>query len=373
MRQASTVTVILSIVTEAFGGRGGIARAARDCIMAFAECSEVSSIHVLPRLALDPLEPLPLKTVQTGPIVGRIRYAISAAIKSIRTRPNLIYCNHLYMAPLSVLLAKMAGAKLVVQLHGTEVWAEPSALQKWALRRADLLVCVSRDTHQRIGAHLDGRLPPTSVVGNTVDDVFRPGDRERAREKFAVEDTLALLTVGRLDDRGGYKGHDRVIRAVASLEGTLEKDLVYLIAGEGKDRARLERLCRSLNLEDRVRFLGNVPFEDLPDLYRASDLFVMPSTGEGFGIVYIEAMACGTPAIGLDVGGVRDALEDGKLGVLLSEQDDLADAIKATLSNSTSSLDLSDRVIERFGRSTFQMRLLRALQERDLIRQALPA
>ncbi|MEO1322692.1 MAG: glycosyltransferase [Pseudomonadota bacterium] len=324
-------------------------------------------------MALDSLETLPPKTVQKQPIVSRIGYAIRAALSAIQLRPDLIYCNHLFMAPLSVLLAGMSGAKLVVQLHGTEVWPRPSALQIWALRRADLLICVSRDTHERIGAHLIDCLPSISVVGNTVDDVFRPGNKERAREKFSVKDNLTLLTVGRLDDRGGYKGHDRVIRALKSLEGSFEKDLLYLIAGEGKDRSRLEKLCRDLKLEDRVRFLGNVPFKDLPDLYRASDLFVMPSTGEGFGIVYIEAMACGTPAMGLDVGGVRDALDDGKLGLLLSEQDDLAVSIRDALSDPPSPFELSDRVIERFGRHAFQEHLLQTLQEHDLIGQAVSA
>ena len=80
-----------------------------------------------------------------------------------------------------------------------------------------------------------------------------------------------------------------------------------------------------------MRFLGAVDQNCLVDAYRAADLFVMPSTGEGFGIAFLEAMACGTPALGLDVAGARDALADGELGTAVSDEDDLPAAIARLL------------------------------------------
>jgi phosphatidylinositol alpha-1,6-mannosyltransferase len=97
-----------------------------------------------------------------------------------------------------------------------------------------------------------------------------------------------------------YKGDDHVIAAVPDLVRR-GHDIVYLIIGEGDDRARLEEVARKIGVSDRVRFLGAVDHQRLVAAYRMADLFVMPSAGEGFGICYLEAMARGTPALGLDV------------------------------------------------------------------------
>ena len=113
-----------------------------------------------------------------------------------------------------------------------------------------------------------------------------------------------LLTVGRMDSRERYKGHDLVIAALPALVAK-GHDVAYVIIGDGDDRARLENLARDTGMSERVHFLGAVEPERLVEAYRMADLFVMPSTGEGFGIAFLEAMACGTPALGL--GGRRRA------------------------------------------------------------------
>jgi phosphatidylinositol alpha-1,6-mannosyltransferase len=107
-------------------------------------------------------------------------------------------------------------------------------------------------------------------------------------------------------------------------------DLVYVIAGEGDLRCELEQLVRREGLEDVVIFAGEIENSELPALYRAADVFVMHSTGEGFGIVYLEALACGTSVIAGDSDGARDPLQDGNLGVLVGERD-LAAAIRRLL------------------------------------------
>ena len=101
--------------------------------------------------------------------------------------------------------------------------------------------------------------------------------------------------------------------------------------GEGEDRSRLIEIARRLGVADRVRFVGFASPEILVQSYRMADLLVMPSTGEGFGLAFIEAMACGTPALGLAVGGACDALGEGELGTMLSHEDDLAAAIDRLL------------------------------------------
>ena len=99
-------------------------------------------------------------------------------------------------------------------------------------------------------------------------------------------------------------------------------DLVHVVAGSGDDRARLEQ--RALEVTGNaaaVRFLGFVPEEDLPDLYRLADLYVMPSSQEGFGIVYLEAAACGLKVVSGAGGGSGDAVPDERIGVLVDPSD----------------------------------------------------
>ena len=127
-----------------------------------------------------------------------------------------------------------------------------------------------------------------------------------------------LLTVGRMDAREGYKGHDRVIAALPQLLAA-GHDIVYVVVGEGDDRARLQNLADERGVAERVRFVGVLGQDVLVDAYRMADLFVMPSSGEGFGIAFLEAMACGTPALGLAAGGAVDALADGEFGTMASE------------------------------------------------------
>jgi phosphatidylinositol alpha-1,6-mannosyltransferase len=155
-----------------------------------------------------------------------------------------------------------------------------------------------------------------------------------------------------LDSRERYKGHDRVIAVMLGLVAK-GHDVCYLIVGEGDDRGRLEALARDCGVSDRVRFLGAVGLQGLLEIYRAADLFVMPSTGEGFGVTFLEAMASGTPALGLDVAGALDALADGELGVVTSEAE-LVTTISGLLNRPRpDSLKLHAAVCARFGRQKF--------------------
>ena len=195
------------------------------------------------------------------------------------------------------------------------------------------------------------------VVYNTVDDRFTPGDRVAAMEKFGIpRDATVLSTVSRLDPRERCKGHDLIIPLLKDLARDYP-GLVYLVAGAGGDRARLERLARDADAADIVRFLGFVADEDLPDLYRASDLYVMPSGGEGFGIAFVEAMACGTPSLG----GAVDAFRDGELGRAVSEAGFPAALRAALAAPRPGRVALSARSHAAFGRSRFEARLARAM------------
>src|SRR5262249_46355572 len=127
----------------------------------------------------------------------------------------------------------------------------------------------------------------------------------------------------------------------------------YLVVGEGDDRKRLQARAREAGLSHRVRFLGAVGLPRLIEIYRAVDLFVMPSTGEGFGIAFLEAMASGTPSIGLDVAGARDSLADGELGTGVAKAGLTAAIARGLEDHKRDPVSLAGAVSARFGRQNF--------------------
>jgi phosphatidyl-myo-inositol dimannoside synthase len=353
---------VLALVTDAFGGHGGIAQYNRDFLSALAAGGLVSSITVLPRHA--PAQTtIPAVIHQKPARPGRLAYSVMALLTMFRQRTDIVFCGHLYMAPLVWLIARLRGARLILQMHGVEVWPRPSRLQRAATEAADLVLCVSRHTRACVLGW--AAIPPERVVvvPNTVMEEFTPGDGHELRAALGIEGMRVLLTVGRMDSRDRYKGHDRVIAAIPDLVQR-GYDIVYVIIGEGDDRARLKQLAREIEVAERVRFLGAVVTRQLVEAYRMADLFVMPSAGEGFGIVFLEAMASGTPALGLDAGGARDALADGELGTVISEESDLPGAIARLLAEPKPDPNaLSQAVRARFGREAFQAQVCTALEQ----------
>jgi phosphatidylinositol alpha-1,6-mannosyltransferase len=341
---------VLALVTDAFGGRGGIAQYNRDFLSTLA-ASTRSSITVLPRLAPDP-PTTPELIDQMRAQKARLPYSIKALLMALFRPLDVVFCGHLFMAPLAALIARLKGAKLIVQTHGIEAWPRPSRPRRAALEKANLVLCVSRYTRAALLTWASIAPERVLVLPNTVRDDFSPGDGSALRMALGLQSKRVLLTVGRLDGGQHYKGHDRVISSLSQLvaEG---HDVVYAVVGEGSDRKRLETLSSKAGIADRVRFLGALDHQRLIEAYRMADVFVMPSVGEGFGIVYLEAMASGTPAIGLDAAGARDALADGELGTLVSEAK-LPSALAhllATPKQDARALATATRA--RFGRNSF--------------------
>jgi phosphatidylinositol alpha-1,6-mannosyltransferase len=231
------------------------------------------------------------------------------------------------------LIAYLAGVRpLVILAHGAELlptvdrWRRPlwNALQRLVLENANLVIANSEYTQRLVSsvapkAHVE--TIPLAV--NAVQ--FAPKDREVAKTKFGVADKRVLCTVSRIHH---YKAHDTVLRAIASLAPDEREQLVYLVVGKGPHERELRKQAVELGVESHVRWLGFVSDEDLPQVYCASDLFVLCTRDapeeravEGFGLVFLEAQSCGTPVVGTRSGGIPAAIRDGKGGWLI-EQDD---------------------------------------------------
>ncbi|CAN5828787.1 hypothetical protein BH11PSE3_BH11PSE3_18460 [soil metagenome] len=312
---------ILALVTDAYGSRGGIARYNRDLFDALAASG--AEILIVPRLGDAAGLALPVGVRQWPPLLGRMRYSLFSLWLAWRHRPvDVVFCGHVFLAPLAVLLARLLGARYWLQAHGTDIWNDRRDSVRRGIEAADQVTTVSRGTRKHLLDWVDLAPERVRVLPNTVDERFVPGPpSERLRERLQLGSGPILLTVGRLAVSERYKGHELIFAALPALRARFP-DLVHVVAGEGDDRARLE--ARAVELSGQptaVRFLGFVPDGDLPDLYRLADLFVMPSSEEGFGIVYLEAAACGLRVIGGAGGGSSDAIPNDRVGAIVDPAD----------------------------------------------------
>jgi phosphatidylinositol alpha-1,6-mannosyltransferase len=167
---------------------------------------------------------------------------------------------------------------------------------------------------------------------------FHPGlDCQDLARGLGVSGRPTVLTVSRIVKANRYKGHDVVLRALASVVAQIP-DVAYVVVGEGDDLDYLERLAREFGVRENVIFAGRVSDEELPLLYNACDAFIMCSReergrrgilAEGFGMALVEASACGKPVIAGRSGGVPDAVVEGVTGLLVEPCD--SDAVAAAI------------------------------------------
>jgi phosphatidyl-myo-inositol dimannoside synthase len=316
------MTGILALITDGFGGSGGIAQYNRDLIKALAVCPGTERIVVLPRLGEADGAALPANVRQLKPRRNAAVYSLGAVKAALTLGPfDAVFCGHLHLAPLARFLSVLLGVPLWLQLHGWEAWRTPRRIERRAAERADLVTAVSRYTRNRFLAVCGVDPARVRVLPPTVEPRFRSGPKARElAARYGVCGKRVLLTVGRLDPDERRKGQDRIIRALPNIIAAFP-DIVYLIGGGGDDQARLQALARDLAVADRVVFAGTVSADELAQLYRLADVFVMPSTQEGFGIVFLEAAASGLRVIGGNADGSVDALADGAIGTAIDPGD----------------------------------------------------
>jgi glycosyltransferase involved in cell wall biosynthesis len=314
-------TRILALLTDAYGGNGGIAKFNRDLLGALSGMPACRGLTAFPRLMPNPPGPLPagLKYNLAG-LGSKTQYAWAILRHVLADRPyGFIVCGHINLVPLTWLLSKLSRAPWILIVHGIEAW-KPS--RSWTTNRlihdADRMISVSDVTRRKFMEWSGLPFERIAILPNSIDLAeFTP--RLKNAElvtKYGIDGRKVIMTLGRLDETERYKGFDEMLEVLADI--SREEPLsVYLIVGDGDDRARLERKAAQLGLSDRVIFAGFVSEEVKKDCYALADAYVMPSHGEGFGITLLEAMACGVPTVASKVDGGREALILGKLGTLV--------------------------------------------------------
>ncbi len=215
------------------------------------------------------------------------------------------------------------------------------AVEKTLLETADRVVATSpqEKEHMRSLVSSHGKIDIIPCGTNVAH--FGSVDRESARQTLGIApDEKLVLYVGRFDPR---KGIETLVRAVHRSASQKTGKLKLIIGGgsrpghsDGLERERIEEIVAELNLEDMVQFPGRLSPEELPTYYAAADVSVVPSHYEPFGLVAIEAMACGTPVIASDVGGLQFTVVPEETGLLARPKDDgaFAEAIDRILSDS---------------------------------------
>jgi glycosyltransferase involved in cell wall biosynthesis len=266
-------------------------------------------------------------------VAPALLYAASLAF--LRNRPidfDLIDAHYFYPDGVAaILLGRALKKPVVITARGTDInllpkYGLPRRQIRFAARQAAALVAVSQALKDALVA-LGVPAERVTVLRNGVDlELFRPGDRDAIRARLQVRGRT-LLSVGHLIER---KGHDVTISALTQL-----RDYTLLIGGEGPERTKLEELANRLGVRDRVKFLGFVPHENLPDYYAAADALVLASSREGWPNVLLEAMACGTPVVASAVWGNPEVVSDRAAGVLMQSRtpQDLADAVNLLFQN----------------------------------------
>jgi phosphatidylinositol alpha-1,6-mannosyltransferase len=327
---------LLALLTDGFGASGGIAQYNRDLLAALSESSYIEEVIVLPRFGTYPVV-TPRKIVQAPPTAGRTAWCRRAVVLALRQRPDVILCGHLRPVPFAAGLAQVLRRPLWLQVHGIEAWERPNKFIRLATEQAKLVTSVSRYTRQRLTAWSNITPERVRVLPNTIGEIHAPRTPRRDLvHKHKLQGKKVILTVGRLSSLERYKGHDRIIAAMPHIALRCP-EVVYLIVGDGDDRPRFEALARDHGVEGRIILAGNVPPEVLPDYYALADVFAMPSTGEGFGIVFLEAAISGLPVIAGNVDGSVDAVADGIIGKMINPDDieaialAIVDALKGRL------------------------------------------
>jgi len=306
---------------DAFGGLGGIAQYNRDLLRALGAAPEVSEIVAAPRRMPSAPESLPpnLTYITTGS-ASKIAY-IKTVIRLLRKNADfdLICCGHIKLLPMAVLARLVTRAPLLLIIYGIDAWNPGrSILTKHLLSKIDFIISISDITKQKFLGWSHLTQTKLFILPNAVTQRhYGVGAKSKELlERYSLSGKTVLMTLGRLAAEEKYKGFDEIMDLLPALLKDIP-NIAYMIVGDGDDRPRLEAKAKSLGVGDRVVFAGFIPEAEKADHYRLADAFVMPGRGEGFGFVFLEALACGIPVVGSKLDGSREALRGGALGVLV--------------------------------------------------------
>ncbi|HEY1423781.1 MAG TPA: glycosyltransferase family 4 protein [Candidatus Acidoferrum sp.] len=335
---------LASVLTEFAASRGMECR-----ILSLNDGPELKRLNVAGR-----------EIVFTGSERAKGRF-LASAIRAAR-RPSakgkdktkIVVAGHPNLAPV-VRAMRFAAPRLksIVCTHGVEVWEPLGRLRRMALRGATVVLAPSKYTAEHVAAIQGVKTERIRVLPWALDPQFEAlaVNAAKAAAPKGFPEGPVVLTVGRWRADERYKGMDTLITALPRLL-TRRPELQLAAVGDGDDREWLEDLADENGVRLHVHFLSGLSYAELAACYAHCEIFALPSKGEGFGLVYLEAMACGKPVIGGAHGGAPEVIEDGKTGYLVPHGDavQLATAMEALLSDPALQKEMGRRGKERVER-----------------------
>lgn len=348
---------ILLLTTDAFGGHGGIAQYNRDLLSALAAMTEVEEIVAIPRYIPRPVEDLPPRlTYLSEGAGGKLRY-VQTVLKALRGKYDLVICGHINLLSLAWLSAIKLRAPLALMVYGIDVWQpHRSVLVRMLLRQVEAVWSISEFTRDKMVAWSKIAAGKFCILPNAIalEHYGMAAKDASLIKRYGLGGRKVMMLLARLVGTDRYKGVDELIELMPELLA-YEPKLIFLVAGDGDDRPRLEAKAKTAGIFEHVRFTGFVPESEKSAHFRLADAFVMPSRCEGFGFVFLEAMACGIPVVASCTDGGREAVRLGKLGQMVNP-DDCAVLLGAIIKAMNSEKGIPEG-LDFFSFANFQSRL----------------
>jgi phosphatidyl-myo-inositol dimannoside synthase len=348
---------ILALVPEAHGGFGGIATYSRDLIDACCQLPRVARVELVPRIIRTDPTGLPGKADMRSAAAGGLARYMREAVRAATERVDAILCSHVHLLPFAKLATLGRRIPIIGVLHGIEAW-QPT--RRWFVdtlsRKCDGLIAVSECTSARFRQWSGLMERQIEILPPAVHrDAFRPGPKAQYLiDRYGIAGRRVILTLGRLDGRERQKGVDEVLGLMPQLRAEAP-DLVYLIAGDGGDRPRLQAKVTAAGLDGCVQLIGRIAEAEKADHFRLCDVYSMAGRQEGFGIVFLEALATGAPVVASLLDGSRDAVLNGRLGELANPDDPAS--LRAAILRALAKPRVVPELLEHFSFANFVKRL----------------
>lgn len=342
---------IVVLITGAFHAFGGIETFNRSLIHALDHISASRDLRVRVFSLMD--QDQDAAGLALGPQLeiqcfSKNRQSFLLTVVPAIRRAGTVLFGHVNFSPLALLTSAPAKSLFV---YGVDVWHALPALKKLGVGRMHRLFSISSFTAQSMGSLNRIERSRFNLLPLTLDPAYvdRGNRHTGSRCELDLPNGPMLLTVSRLSTSDAYKNIDRLIQALPPIFDRFPEAFSVII-GDGSDRARLERLSHDFGIASKVFFRGSVSDDLLPAYYKNCDIFVLPSTKEGFGIVFLEAMYYGKPCIGANWGGVPEVVANNYTGILVDSPSpaNIQNALRRSLGDTSLMRTFGERGRARF-------------------------